>query len=93
MQQKRTRLGWLAVLGLPLLVSACGHSTPATATLSVSCGGTLTLAGATSIDASGSSGSGTVLNFPDPANAGRTGTIAVAPGQPCTITPVLNKGS
>lgn len=87
------RLVRLALLGLPLAasVSACGHSAPTTPTLSVTCNGSLSLAGATSIDVASVPGGGTVMSFPDPANPDHTGTLPVTVGQPCTIAPILNK--
>lgn len=85
------RLLRLALVGLPIGLSACGHSDP-TASLSVVCGGETTLAGAASIDvAPAPGGASTLLSFPDPANPGRTGTLSVTGGHPCTITPVLAK--
>ena len=80
----------LVLLGLPLLVSACGSSAAPPA-LSVTCNGSLALTGATSIDVSSNSGgSGAVLTFPDPANAGHTGTIPITAGERCSIAPALN---
>lgn len=85
------RLVRLALLGLPVWLSACGHSDP-TATLSVSCNNETSLAGATSIEvAPAPGGEAAMLSFPDPANPGRTATLPVAGGHPCTITPVLSK--
>ncbi len=85
------RLLRLALVGLPVWLSACGHSDP-TATLSVTCGGETTLAGAASIDvAPAPGGEAALLSFPDPANPGHTGTLSVTGGHPCTITPVLAK--
>jgi hypothetical protein len=84
------RLAWPALLVLSGVLSACGSSTP-TATLSVKCAGSTTLAGATSIDVlADAGGKGTVLSFPDPANAGQTGTIPITAGNRCTVLPVLN---
>lgn len=84
------RLIRLVLLGLPLALAACGHSAPSTPTLSVTCDGHLTLAGASSIDVtSGGAGKDTMLSFPDPANPGHTGTLPISDGQPCSITPVL----
>lgn len=85
------RLG-LPLLGLPLALSACGHSAPTTPTLSVTCNGSLMLAGAVSIDvATAPGGAGTVLSFPDPADPGHTGTLPIPPGQACSVSPVLSK--
>lgn len=83
----------LALLGLPASLQGCGHPRPATPTLSVSCGGSLALAGAASIDVvAGSDGHGVALNFADPANPGHAGTLPVLPGRPCTITPASDSG-
>lgn len=84
----------LPLLGLPPTLSGCGHAGPATPTLSVSCGGSLMLAGATAVDvATAPGGSGAMLSFPDPANPGHTGTLPVPPGESCAITPVPKGGS
>jgi hypothetical protein len=80
------RLRWLTVLALPLSLAACGGSSSAP-TLSVSCNGSASLEGATSIDVAPGTSGGAVLSFPDPANHGHTGTIAIAPGNKCTIGP------
>ena len=75
---------WLC---LPAFLSACGGSKPA-ATISVSCGGTVALAGATSVDVLGDPVNGkTTLSFPDPANQGQTGTLSVPAHDKCTISP------
>lgn len=79
----------LAVLAM---LAGCGHSSP-TATLSVTCGGSLKLAGASSIDVAADPGRGTIMSFPDPANPGHTNTLPVMVGQACTVAPVLAKGS
>ena len=86
------RLVRLVLLGLPVWLSACGHS-ESTASLSVACGGETVLTGAASIDvAPAPGGQETMLSFPDPANPGHVGTLPVTGGRPCTITPVLAKG-
>ena len=71
------------VLILPLAAAGCGHSDPGPVTLSVSCDNQLLLAGAASVQATATAG-GTTLTYPDPVNAGHTGTMAVQPGHPCT---------
>lgn len=82
-------IGWLL---LPLVLAGCGGDKP-TATLSVTCSGNVALAGARSIDVLGDQVNGrTAISFPDPANRGKTGTLAVPPGDRCAITPVLNSG-
>ncbi len=82
------RLARLAVLILPISLAACGGSA-APAGLSVSCGGSTSLNGAPSIDVApaAAANGGAVLSFPDPANKGHMGTIAIAPGSKCTINP------
>jgi hypothetical protein len=83
------RLGWLV---LPLVLAGCGGDKPAT-TLSVTCGGSNVLAGATSIDVLGDTVNGRpTLSFPDPANPGRTGTLSVATDTRCTIKPAAISG-
>ena len=80
-------LGWLV---FPLALTGCGGDKPA-ATLSVTCGGSVALAGASSIDVVGDPANGrAILSDPDPANAGRTGTMAVPARDRCTIAPVLS---
>ena len=83
------RLGWLF---LPVVLVGCGGSTP-TATLSVTCGGSVALAGASSIDVLGDPVNGrTTMTFPDPRNPGTTGTLTVAPRDRCSIAPTLGSG-
>jgi hypothetical protein len=70
-----------------LLLGACGGSKSAS-TLSVVCGGGTQLVGAASIEVLGDLANGRpVMEFPDPANPGKTGTIAVPPQDHCKITP------
>ncbi len=84
------RLAWPVLLALSVALSACGSSSP-TATLFVKCAGSTALAGASSIDVlADGPGKGAVLSFPDPANAGQTGTIPVTAGNRCTVLPILN---
>jgi len=79
-----------ALLLLPGLLAGCGSSSPAT-TLSVTCGGSLSLAGAKSIDVvPDQAQAGVVLSYPDPVNTGQTGTIPIRPGAKCTIAPTSN---
>jgi hypothetical protein len=81
---RRSRLCWLL---LAFALAGCGGDKPK-ATLSVSCGGSMALAGARSIDLLGDPVNGRpTLNFPDPANPGKTGTMAIAPATRCVITP------
>lgn len=77
-------LVWLALLA-PL--AACGGHKEAT-TISVNCSDGVRLVGAVSVDVLGELADGRpAMKYPDPANAGRTGTITVQPHQHCTITP------
>jgi hypothetical protein len=81
---------WLC---LPVLLAGCGGDKPA-ATVSVSCGGTVALAGARSVDVLGDAVNGkTTLSFPDPANPGQTGTLVVPPHDRCSISPTTGSGS
>jgi hypothetical protein len=78
------RRSGLVLLLLSLAVSACSSTPPVS--LFVTCGGSTALAGAASIDVLVDPvAKSTVLSFPDPVNAGHTGTIAVT--SRCTITP------
>ena len=78
------RLAWLMI---PLSLAACGGGKSA-GTLSVTCDGGTELFGAASIEVLGDVvGGHPTLRFPDPANAGKTGTIAVQQHGSCKITP------
>ncbi len=82
-------LGWLC---LPVVLAGCGGDRPST-TLTVTCGGSVALAGARSVDVLGDQVNGqTVLSFPDPANRGTTGTLAVPPHDRCSIAPTAGSG-
>jgi hypothetical protein len=86
------RLRWLGCLCLPLVLAGCGGDKPA-ATLSVTCGGSLALAGARSIDVLGDPVNGRpTLSFPDPVNRGQTGTLSVPARDRCSIKPVVGSG-
>jgi len=81
------RLLWFAIA---LSLTACGGGSKSGPTLTVVCSapGNIQLNGATSIDVMGDVVNGRpTMNYPDPANAGQTGTIAVEPRGRCTITP------
>jgi hypothetical protein len=79
-------LGWLC---LPIVLAGCGGDKPS-ATVSVTCGGAASLVGARSVDVLGDQVNGrTVMSFPDPANRGQTGSLAVPSHDKCTITPVV----
>jgi hypothetical protein len=83
------RLGWIF---LPIALAGCGGDKPK-ATLSVTCSGSVALAGARSIDVLGDPVNGRpTISFPDPANPGRTGTLSVAPASRCSITPETGSG-
>ena len=71
---------------LALSLAGCGGDKPST-TLSVTCAEGTQLVGATSIEVLGDLTNGRpVMEFPDPANPGKTGAIAVPPRDPCKIT-------
>ena len=76
------------LLGLPLAIAGCGHAGSDAPTLSVTCDGKLVLAGASSVVVTSSVDGPASMSFPDPVNAGQTGTLPVPLGRPCTIAPV-----
>jgi hypothetical protein len=83
------RLAWFAIL-LPL--AACGGGKSA-ATLSVTCDGGTQLYDAASVDVLGDVVDGRpTINFPDPVNAGRIGTISVPPHGRCKVAPSSTAG-
>jgi hypothetical protein len=83
------RFGWLF---LPFALAGCGGDKP-TVTLSVTCGGSVALAGAQSITVLGDPVNGRpTMTFPDPANPGQTGTMSIPAASRCSITPVTNSG-
>jgi hypothetical protein len=85
------RLWQLGLCLLPIVLAGCGGDKPS-ATLSVTCAGSVALAGALSVDVIGDPANGrAVLSFPDPANPGKTGSLAVPAHDRCSITPVLSK--
>jgi hypothetical protein len=80
------RMRCVAWTTLALLLAGCGGS-PAPISLSVACSGGTKLVGAVSIEVPGDLANGRpVMEFPDPANPGRTGVIAVPPHDHCKIT-------
>ena len=87
MQEFGLRLAALVLISAGLAGCGGGSSAPS---VSVSCGGQMALAGAQSVDVSGAANGGATLQFPDPVNAGRTGTIPVPPGTRCTVAPTRN---
>jgi hypothetical protein len=77
------RLAWIAVA---VSLAGCGgdKSSP---TISVTCAGGMQLRGAESVDVMGDLVNGRpVMEFPDPANAGKTGAIAVPQHDHCKIS-------
>lgn len=81
----RRRLASLAIL---LSLAACGGGKSSAPALSVVCTGGVQLAGAASIDVLGDAVNGRpTMEYPDPVNAGKTGSIAVEPRGHCRITP------
>ena len=77
----------LACLILIASLAACGGRKESS-TISVTCSDGVRLVGAASVDVLGDLADGrAAMKFPDPANAGRTGTITVQPHQHCTIAP------
>ena len=79
------RFGWLV---LPALLAGCGGGDKPATTLSVTCGGSVALAGATSISVLGDPVNGRpTISFPDPANRGQTNTMQIPAANRCTITP------
>jgi len=77
----------LACLILIVPLVACGGRKEAS-TISVTCSDGVRLVGAVSVDVPGDLADGRpAMKFPDPANAGKTGTITVQPHQHCTIAP------
>jgi hypothetical protein len=75
---------WIILI---LSLAGCGGSKPST-TLTVACGSGTKLVGAASVDVMGDLANGRpVMEFPDPANPGKTGAIAVPPRDHCKITP------
>ena len=77
----------VACLILIASLAACGGRKEAT-TISVNCSDGVRLVGAVSVDVLGDLADGRpAMKYPDPANAGRTGTITIQPHQDCTIAP------
>jgi hypothetical protein len=85
----------LVSMTLALSLAGCGGG-KSSGTLSVTCtgGGGAQLVGAASIDVLGDLANGQpTMEFPDPANPGKTGTISVQPHGHCKITPTSGSGS
>lgn len=71
---------------LAVSLAGCGGGKPST-TISVVCAGGVQLVGAKSVDVLGDLANGRpVMEFPDPANRGKTSAIAVPPHDHCKIT-------
>jgi hypothetical protein len=71
---------------LAVSLAGCGGDKPP-ATVSVTCTGGVQLVGAESVDVLGDLTNGQpVMQFPDPANRGKTNAIAVPPHDHCKIT-------
>jgi hypothetical protein len=83
------RLWRLGGIFVALGLAACGGGDKPPMTLSVTCGGSLALVGARSVDVLGDPVNGhPTLTFPDPVNRGQTNTLAVPTASRCSITPV-----
>ena len=77
----------LVWMPLVLSLAGCGGG-KSPGTLSVTCAGSTQLVGAASIDVLGDLTNGQPrIEFPDPANPGKTGSISVQPHDRCKITP------
>jgi hypothetical protein len=73
---------------LALTLAGCGGGGKSEGTLSVTCTSGTQLVGAASIDVLGDLTNGQPrIEFPDPANPGHTGTIAVPAHDHCKVTP------
>jgi hypothetical protein len=93
MKESLMRFWQPGLMLLPVVLLGCGGGDKPAATLSVTCDGSVALAGARSIDVLGDQVNGrTMLTFPDPANRGKTGMLPVSPRDQCTITPVVTGG-
>jgi hypothetical protein len=75
---------WLLLLTL----AGCGGGSKSAVKLTVTCGDGTEVIGAMSVDVPGELANGrATLNFPDPTNPGKTGSIAIQPGKHCKIVP------
>jgi hypothetical protein len=84
---RRDSMRRLVSVSFLLILAACGGGKSAN-TLSVTCSTGTQLVGAESIDVLGDLANGQPkMEFPDPANAGQTGSILVQPHNHCKITP------
>jgi hypothetical protein len=72
---------------LVLSLASCGGG-KSSGSLSITCAGGTQLVGAASIDVLGDLSDGRPrIEFPDPANAGKTGVITVQPRDHCKVSP------
>jgi hypothetical protein len=70
-------------------LAGCGGGDKSSGTVSVTCAGGVQLVGAESVDVLGDLANGRpVMEFPDPANRGKTSAITVPPHDHCKITAV-----
>jgi hypothetical protein len=77
----------LVCMTLVLSLAGCGGGKSA-GSLSITCTGGTQLVGAVSIDVLGDLSDGRPrIEFPDPANPGKTGTISVQPHAHCKVSP------
>ncbi len=76
----------VAFIPVALALAGCGGS-KSSPTLTVTCSDGTEVIGTASVDVSGDLTNGRpTMSFPDPANAGKTGTISVPPSGHCKIT-------
>ena len=77
----------LVCMTLVLSLAGCGGG-KSVGSLSITCTGGTQLVGAASIDVLGDLSDGRPrIEFPDPANPGKTGTITVQPHDHCKVSP------
>ncbi len=75
-----------------LSLAGCGGSKPST-TLTVTCADGTEVIATASVDVLGDLANGRpTMNFPDPANPGKTGSISIRPSGHCKITPSPSGG-
>jgi hypothetical protein len=78
----------VAGLLIALLLIGCGGGDKSSGTLTVTCTSGTQLVGANSVSVLGDLANGRpTMEFPDPANVGKTGVIGVPPHDSCKITP------
>jgi hypothetical protein len=82
-----TNAALVVCTALVLLVAGCGGG-KSSGSLSITCAGGTQLVGAASIDVLGELADGRPrIEFPDPANPGKTGVITVQPRDHCKVSP------